>query len=646
MAKLTIYQNGAMLLERDLDPASQYILGRSSQCDIVLNHPEISRQHLKIYFEDQKWKAQVVSKFGKISIRGMEVEDFELEDGLHFQIPPFEIRFEHIEDVLMDSGEDLPSVSEDLEIGEDYPSTSSAPSAPSIDAGDDSFDDEKTNVGPVLVKLFLYKVDDDGNDTEKITLPESGIIVAGRSSSCSLQLSDPKASRKHFNLVAKDGILSIKDLGSSNKTYVNEKPISSEIQLNHGDVVRVGTDKFRLEVINPEFENLPAPTVPAPMEATQPAVIKFSASDLDLSSSNQGSGKKSRRPGSNPIIFMTFALAVLGGLAYLIMGGQPKPKEARGPATNSGMPQDPFSRLSPQQQEYVTETRRLAINLFKGGKYELAALEADKVLRLLPKDSDSREIQMNARRALEIEREIEATERQRRAQMQLAQKVSDYLDKCENLLNMRRYTIVEACVEQISNMDPENARGARLVELANEALMKQQNNRQRQQEKRRRAQLAKNLYNQGKQAFSKGKYKQSISKFRRLASISFTDTTGLKGKARKGIKEAKRRIGKQSENLVTQGQTALEVKDYKKAMSSFNKALKLDPSNGDARILKDKAVKEINLAMKALYQEGIIEESTGSIDRAMQKWKSILEQSPPSNQYYRKAKIKTRKYER
>jgi hypothetical protein len=55
---------------------------------------------------------------------------------------------------------------------------------------------------------------------------------------------------------------------------------------------------------------------------------------------------------------------------------------------------------------------------------------------------------------------------------------------------------------------------------------------------------------------------------------------------------------------------------------------------------------ELKKQMQALYQEGVREESVGEVETAKVRWRKIVELSIPEEDYYKKAKIKLRKYER
>jgi Mg-chelatase subunit ChlD len=75
-----------------------------------------------------------------------------------------------------------------------------------------------------------------------ITIPESGLTI-GRSSGCSLIISDPAVSRKHARLVMANGEWFIQDLGSSGGTYVNGQRVSAA-PVKSGDVIQIGTNIF------------------------------------------------------------------------------------------------------------------------------------------------------------------------------------------------------------------------------------------------------------------------------------------------------------------------------------------------------------------------------------------------------------------
>jgi hypothetical protein len=65
-------------------------------------------------------------------------------------------------------------------------------------------------------------------------------IVLGRSAECSLQLPAASASRRHACVAWRDGAVVLRDLGSTNGTFLNGARVSSETPLRSGDKIRIG----------------------------------------------------------------------------------------------------------------------------------------------------------------------------------------------------------------------------------------------------------------------------------------------------------------------------------------------------------------------------------------------------------------------
>jgi hypothetical protein len=83
-----------------------------------------------------------------------------------------------------------------------------------------------------------------------VGLPEAADLLRarltiGRSSECQLVLADDTVSRRHAELHAHDGRWLLRDLGSSNGTWVNGRLVI-EAEVRPGDVVQLGGYELRL----------------------------------------------------------------------------------------------------------------------------------------------------------------------------------------------------------------------------------------------------------------------------------------------------------------------------------------------------------------------------------------------------------------
>jgi pSer/pThr/pTyr-binding forkhead associated (FHA) protein len=104
----------------------------------------------------------------------------------------------------------------------------------------------------------------------------------GRSVSNDVVLTDKSVSRQHAVIYCLKGKFYIEDIGSTNGTMVNNGALSSRIELNSGDVIRLGITRLlfmliadrdgRAKVIIPEAQTEPMgeDAVPA---SRQPGVI-------------------------------------------------------------------------------------------------------------------------------------------------------------------------------------------------------------------------------------------------------------------------------------------------------------------------------------------------------------------------------------
>ena len=132
------------------------------------------------------------------------------------------------------------------------------------------------------MEVVLIRVTESGQQ-QPVPLTREQTII-GRLDDCHIRIPIGGVSRKHCEIVVKDGSIIVSDLGSSNGTYVNQDKVES-MPVSAGDLVSVGGMVFVVSVngepgdFDPEImyeEGLPdvadasaAPTAPAP--APKPA---------------------------------------------------------------------------------------------------------------------------------------------------------------------------------------------------------------------------------------------------------------------------------------------------------------------------------------------------------------------------------------
>ena len=73
---------------------------------------------------------------------------------------------------------------------------------------------------------------------------ESANIIIGRSSKCDIQIDQESVSRNHAKIINTGKSIILRDLGSTNGTYVNDQLID-EYVLRDGDLIKIGRTIFK-----------------------------------------------------------------------------------------------------------------------------------------------------------------------------------------------------------------------------------------------------------------------------------------------------------------------------------------------------------------------------------------------------------------
>jgi len=92
-------------------------------------------------------------------------------------------------------------------------------------------------------------------------LKDGQTLILGRASSSDIPVFDPTISRRHAEVSGTATAVKVKDLGSSNGTFVNGAQVQ-EANVNDGDVVTFGKVPFRVAFIEPVAAPPPEPNAP------------------------------------------------------------------------------------------------------------------------------------------------------------------------------------------------------------------------------------------------------------------------------------------------------------------------------------------------------------------------------------------------
>ena len=96
--------------------------------------------------------------------------------------------------------------------------------------------------------MFYRLISPDG--TQSFDLKLHAPLIVGRAPTCDLSVADPTISRRHAELVVDEDQVTLRDLGSSNGTFVNGHKVAAAT-LEVDDLIAFGKVAFRLATYVP-----------------------------------------------------------------------------------------------------------------------------------------------------------------------------------------------------------------------------------------------------------------------------------------------------------------------------------------------------------------------------------------------------------
>lgn len=97
------------------------------------------------------------------------------------------------------------------------------------------------------MQLDLEIIEHGGRHAQSVRPP----AVVGRARDAELFLRDAEVSRRHARFEAHNGVVYLSDLGSSNGTFLNGRPVSESIEIREGDEIDVGTTRLIVTSVSP-----------------------------------------------------------------------------------------------------------------------------------------------------------------------------------------------------------------------------------------------------------------------------------------------------------------------------------------------------------------------------------------------------------
>jgi pSer/pThr/pTyr-binding forkhead associated (FHA) protein len=215
--------NGKLILLNPNGPEHEYeltksiiSLGRATTNDIILNDGRVSRNHARLEFGSTGATILDLSSSNGTRVNGIHIEHTRLQPGDTISLGSQQLKF------LLDDPTDDPEITK-------------------IDTQaqlDQTINDE---ILPFVIRettrpgLVAYN----GEKTWRVSLDEQDRVIIGRDENCALFIDAPNVSRHHADVRKKGNSFILKDLGSTNGTFVGGNKIQQHM-LQDGEVFRIG----------------------------------------------------------------------------------------------------------------------------------------------------------------------------------------------------------------------------------------------------------------------------------------------------------------------------------------------------------------------------------------------------------------------
>lgn len=138
-------------------------------------------------------------------------------------------------------------------------------------------------------------------------------ITIGRLPDNTLQIEDASVSSHHAEIIPEDGQYRLRDLGSTNGTFINDGQIE-EVHLNHGDQVRFGSIQA-IYLTEEAGESQPLPQ----SSGLVAAVGSSTARPVDFVSTSPIKRTVKTKDGVGMALYAVAALAILAGVAAIYL---------------------------------------------------------------------------------------------------------------------------------------------------------------------------------------------------------------------------------------------------------------------------------------------------------------------------------------
>jgi len=701
--KIQVFKSNKLLKEFEIDKSS-FVLGRADDCNICILDENIARKHVEFKVSKKGTLSfSKKAKFGLLYKNNEEVTEGELLPGENLDVGDIRIAFSSGKEKQQATDFDFFTMSMDPETidGEVKKEEEAEKSQPKIDVKkvtetkekgsqvqrvaavkekpavkEESAVKEEPEPMPAARKaaeaksdatvighsLLLYQLTAiSGPHKDKVFSIDKDITVIGRAKKAGIVLLDDMVSREHARLYKQGADYYILDLNSANGVKVNGKKITDPVPLGSGDIVEIGSSTLRFMIINPQVQSVQSGIGVSSKSEKAPVVEKIFAkkSEREMRKIEESYGiKDEQRPGGKKMLLPVLVLIILGITAVIVIstGKKQPPKEPpKAPIVEEKKDETPEVKCEEQgsfcQQPLAVQNQLkseydVAVKLFKNFQFELAEDRAQQILAKVPDWAKAKELLDLA--GAEKEKLFAQKKEEEDAQVRktLERKIAGYLREASELMRKEQYEKVKELISKVFEMDPSNEEAKKLADQIDAVFEKQK--KIVEQRARYLAALSKyqSILKDAKHKYENKEYRKAIEAFQKCLGLTSSDADAIKQ-----IKDECKTLSAESQRLLQESITpeltiAMEAynnEQYRDAIASYNRVLKLDYTNKTAKQGIERAGSALNDMAKERFSRAAIAESVSDFATACSLYYSVIEIALPGTKYYEASISKVRK---
>ena len=702
MKVLTLYHLHDKLAEHAMQDNQEIIIGRSEDCNISIDDHLISRRHLRIFFENDHWNIECLSRFSQL--KGSDGHTFsqktiDADSSFEFWVANYKVHIsnptsqkskdntslivlpdqnqkDHTSDENLESfnanmanlenSEIIPLEEMDNKSLSNIDPSNTSPHVPDKNPEVPNQKDDQDRTQLVQQGVHLAHLEARIKVLKKVGEEEQFVLkgtkwTIGRSKNCEILLNHPKISRAHCEITYIEDEYYIKDLKSANGTSLNGKKIShlQATLLQSNDHIHIEDLMLCFELYNTNIEerlsdlNVEKDIPHSPkvdMSSNAPVYIPNNSAPQPINEHSSGvvripSNVKSKKLDRKKIIRLAMiALTVIVG--YILISDNSQEIESESISSESDSAQDEFEKLTPEQKSTVVNSYTVAKELQAQSKFRVALTEIQKIHALISSYKDSRDIEKTLEASLETFRQYEEIKQRLEDEQRLKQEVADTIDRCrQESQSYTDLTRLQNCLQPAIERDPDNPHAQSLIEEMNNKIIEEEVKNKNRARYLARVRSGKKLHEKAKSLQDKEQLLDAIDAYQKHINSRYPDPKKLKDKSKVSIDQIRKTITDKITFYQKKADEKIEAKDYKRAILLLRKALKLDPSLVSSKKKLVEYSSTLIKQMKVLYSESILDESLGHLEEAKEKWRKISKLDLLDGEYHKKAKIKLRKYE-